>query len=277
MTKICIICKLEVSEEKFSKRKTSKDGLGSYCKKCLRDKTRLRAQDSKSKEIDTLKVKNRICNVCKLDKDRSEYHNAKTLTGGISYTCKLCAIEKSNKQYINNTKRMNEQAYSWRKANPNKSKIISNRYYSKNKKIIREKLNIYKTKIRPIEYQKHVFRMKVDTLYAQTFRFNARLNAHRRRARKFLNDMNCNPITKQEWEDLQNRCNRVCLKCGKDSHIVMDHVIPIFHGGNSSLSNIQPLCNSCNASKGATYVEYRPWILEKGDLGVTYFDASFSY
>jgi len=33
-------------------------------------------------------------------------------------------------------------------------------------------------------------------------------------------------------------------------HPTIDHVIPLFSGGNNSMENIVPACTSCNSSKG---------------------------
>ena len=42
-----------------------------------------------------------------------------------------------------------------------------------------------------------------------------------------------------------------CAACGNRDRIELDHIIPISRGGRHSIGNVQPLCRSCNASKGA--------------------------
>lgn len=48
-----------------------------------------------------------------------------------------------------------------------------------------------------------------------------------------------------------------CLRCGADEDICIDHVIPVSRGGKQAVSNMQPLCRSCNSIKGVTTKDYR--------------------
>jgi hypothetical protein len=50
--------------------------------------------------------------------------------------------------------------------------------------------------------------------------------------------------------DIVNPKAKLCVFCGRPAAEV-DHVIPRVRGGNNSLRNAQPLCRSCNASKGS--------------------------
>lgn len=58
-------------------------------------------------------------------------------------------------------------------------------------------------------------------------------------------------ITAKEWADKLKEYNYLCLNCKTDENIEMDHIIPLSKGGSHNIDNIQPLCRSCNASKGA--------------------------
>ena len=42
-----------------------------------------------------------------------------------------------------------------------------------------------------------------------------------------------------------------CLKCGTTEALELDHIVPIASGGKTEASNLQTLCRSCNAAKGA--------------------------
>lgn len=63
--------------------------------------------------------------------------------------------------------------------------------------------------------------------------------------------------TRAQWRALKARYGRRCLKCGTTKDITRDHVKPLIDGGDDTIGNIQPLCRSCNASKGRKTVDYR--------------------
>lgn len=50
--------------------------------------------------------------------------------------------------------------------------------------------------------------------------------------------------------EVQRLLRSVCVACGSGDRIEIDHVIPVSRGGRESIGNMQPLCRSCNASKG---------------------------
>ena len=43
-----------------------------------------------------------------------------------------------------------------------------------------------------------------------------------------------------------------CVKCGSNSELQFDHVIPVALGGATSEENVQVLCGPCNRKKGAS-------------------------
>lgn len=63
----------------------------------------------------------------------------------------------------------------------------------------------------------------------------------------------------EEWEALRDICGSACLRCGRDDmEIVKDHITPIYKGGSDGIENLQPICRSCNASKGPDSTDLRP-------------------
>lgn len=67
-------------------------------------------------------------------------------------------------------------------------------------------------------------------------------------------------ITVQQWRELKAFYSHTCLQCGKQEPIItltIDHVIPFALRGINDISNVQPLCEFCNISKGVKIVDYR--------------------
>jgi 5-methylcytosine-specific restriction endonuclease McrA len=40
-----------------------------------------------------------------------------------------------------------------------------------------------------------------------------------------------------------------CRQCGSSDNLTIDHIISVYRGGSNEDSNLQTLCNSCNAGK----------------------------
>jgi 5-methylcytosine-specific restriction endonuclease McrA len=75
-------------------------------------------------------------------------------------------------------------------------------------------------------------------------------------------------VTLNQWELILEMCDWKCLRCGDDSWLEMDHVVPLALGGAHLASNVQPLCKECSHYKGANQVEdlrpawLRAWVWE---------------
>ncbi len=100
-------------------------------------------------------------------------------------------------------------------------------------------------------------RRKVGTYFSACKDCNKNVFSHRRRSR--MNDAE-GSFTTAEWEELKAKYNK-CPMCerlwgeippldGRISVITIDHIIPISKGGSNFISNLQPLCYSCNSAKG---------------------------
>jgi len=54
------------------------------------------------------------------------------------------------------------------------------------------------------------------------------------------------------WFNLLAEKNKtICVSCGTDKNISIDHVIPLSKGGLNEIENMQFLCKNCNSKKGA--------------------------
>ena len=67
--------------------------------------------------------------------------------------------------------------------------------------------------------------------------------------------------THEQWCQLKEVSGHICVKCGKPEHsirggLVRGRVVPLCLGGDNSIQNIQPLCQSCASAKGPEIINY---------------------
>jgi 5-methylcytosine-specific restriction endonuclease McrA len=116
-----------------------------------------------------------------------------------------------------------ERTRQWQQANPDRVKALNQKWYKEHPDWVREK-------------------------------------HHERRA---LKNGNGGKFTAKQWRACKEFYGYTCLRCGhKEPEIKLtpDHVVPLKQGGCNSIDNIQPLCFSCNSSKKANHIDYRPVI-----------------
>lgn len=161
------------------------------------------------------------------------------------------ARKRANEWYANNHERaretrhkytvktygeMREYNEKWRLANMERLRVTRRRHYWANHEESRARLRA----------EARTRRAKYPSVF----------QAHkaRRRARK----MNASgSFTAKQFKDLCDYYENTCLCCGVTGRMSADHVIPLVCGGSNDISNIQPLCRSCNCKKGAKTIDYR--------------------
>lgn len=74
----------------------------------------------------------------------------------------------------------------------------------------------------------------------------SRLKNHVRRARKNSAE---GRFTAKEWNAKKEEHGGLCASCKQPRPLTIDHIVPISRGGSNWISNIQPLCRSCNSRK----------------------------
>lgn len=228
-------------------------------------------------------VSQKQCSKCGEWKDKSEFHKQAGKKDGTRPRCKSCTREDLRNWRATNNERARERDKDWYHQNPEKRRANSKRYRENNLVKILEKGRRYyqdnaeKIKKHVLEWQKK-FPEKVNKKNSKWIKAHpekrlARARHHREnnrdkytwytKNRKALQKSAGVNITPAQWESLKKFYNYTCLRCGRkepDIKLTHDHVIPLSKGGLNALENSQCLCKSCNSSKGAKHVDYRPVI-----------------
>ena len=129
----------------------------------------------------------------------------------------------------------------WRRANPEKSRLIDQRrveknpkrkseYYAKNK----EKSNAATNKWRRENPEKS-YDISIS-------------NQSKRRSAKALSAEN---YTLAEIRALRKKYGKKCAFCQATGRLTIDHIVPLARGGGNGIRNIQFLCKPCNSKKHA--------------------------
>lgn len=161
--------------------------------------------------------------------------------------CKQCTRNRANQRYRDNPGEIQKQSRQWRINNPEKKQENNKRWAEDNPEKVREYSRRY-AKNNP-EKKREAGRRWVKV---NPEKVSAKY--HRRRTRKTKAG---GSYTAAEWKTLCKQYDNRCLCCGKKTKLTADHVIPVIDGGNSDISNIQPLCKPCNSRKGTSAIDYR--------------------
>lgn len=175
-------------------------------------------------------ISQKRCTKCGEWKNRGEFFKQKAAKDGYSPNCKKCLREYRVEHGMTaevrekNRLRMRE----WRKSEANAEldrERCRNSYWSHAEK--------RKAAVKKYRYENPG---KLKEWY---------LNYHARKKK------NGGTITEKQWKELCDKYDNKCLCCGRsDVKLTLDHVIPLTMGGSNTIDNAQPLCVSCNSSKG---------------------------
>ncbi len=73
-------------------------------------------------------------------------------------------------------------------------------------------------------------------------------------------------LTEREWSLVRAAFGDRCAYCGGTERICMDHVIPIWRGGDHAVENVVPACWKCNTWKRGKDME--SWLEKSGSFNV---------
>lgn len=230
---ICRKCNEEKILTDFAPAKLNRSGREYICRICRRI-PKIQANH----EI-RCGVTGKICTICKFWKSLEDFCKNKSISDGKDYRCKECANAKSKAAHAADPVAWNER---------NKAG------YHKHKETRLPAVKAYR--------DANIDRVRAHNRARNKRRYlenpaERKVYSHRRRAR--MKNLNKN-FTAQEWRDLCTQYNHTCLCCGKQEpeiKLSVDHVVPIARGGSNEITNIQPLCLTCNLQKSTKTIDYR--------------------
>lgn len=162
----------------------------------------------------------KTCSRCKEKKSFDQYAPNKQTKSGYDAYCRPCKAEKRKQYYEQNKERERTQNRQWH---------LEHRPW-----------------LDPTKREYHnAWRRAADRTIEYADRRALEINAEGR-------------YTLEEWYALCEKYGNKCLGCGRpDVKLTQDHVVPLSRGGSNWITNIQPLCMPCNASKGVRTIDYR--------------------
>lgn len=200
----------------------------------------------------------KVCPRCETEKPATEFYKDRTKSGGLMSHCKICVDTRRRQWALHNKERLQERLriyYRQAKAdNPEKVRQKAREAQARFKEKRPER-----AKRASLDWRKNNPQLSRDS--SRHWRENNpekhALKNNRRRALKAGSGGN---VTPQEWQSLLNYYGNICLCCGvsgQDTLLTQDHIKPLSKGGAHSIENLQPLCGSCNTSKGVKTIDYR--------------------
>jgi 5-methylcytosine-specific restriction endonuclease McrA len=198
-----------------------------------------------------------VCSVCKEEKPLDEYYSDKRAKNGLRTDCKSCVKTRGAAHYqANREKRLAFQAQYY-KAHAEEYKAYSKEWRANNPEKTRQYHQEYAQAHIEEERIRHAKKSRKERL-EHPERIKERSQKWYLKNREQATNKNSVYRTRKRFngeylvldKELRKILTSSCVNCGTEEKITLDHVIPIVRGGKHSVGNLQPLCKSCNSSKG---------------------------
>lgn len=233
--KRCGTCGKIKSLSEFPVEKRRKSGYSSRCLKCRNEYQRAYIEANREKVLENKRRWN------KENPEKHRQHNKKyrnthlEIVSAKDRIWKALNLDKIHAWYSANSASVKARNKKWHADNPDKAKQLRRNWMENNRE--KERANSRKWK------SENPDKVREGLLV--------------RRARKLGAG---GKITANEWNALKELYSFTCLCCKRQEpeiKLTVDHVVPLSVGGTNTIDNAQPLCLSCNCSKGTKTIDYR--------------------
>jgi 5-methylcytosine-specific restriction endonuclease McrA len=249
-TKQCRKCAEAKPTSAFGRKKANRDGLNDWCRDCNAAATKS-YRDRHPEQTKAYATRYARSNEAKEAYRRyREKHREK-----IKERAKTPERKKKAREY--------GRAYYWK--NPERRREISRKYSARNRALMVRKAQEWRAnnleRAKAYDKRRHAENRDRLRILHRIWQANNPHKAlqyrHKRRGKRFRMD---NVFTAEQFGEMCVFYGNKCLRCGRaDVQLTPDHVVPLSRDGLNDLSNIQPLCFSCNSAKGNRWIkDYRP-------------------
>lgn len=256
MAKICTKCGVSKPMTAFHRGGRASDGRQSSCTDCRKSFSQTRAAEF---QANPKSVDEKICTKCRMAYQVSEFPKDRTRADQLNPHCKTCKASETRKLNDQNKARaaisLPANAYC-----PICKTTKAETFFSRNKKNKNGLASCCKDCASRDRQKRYADNREGAIAYtAQWQRDNqekVKAKWHKRRAIKKAAG---GSFTDKEWKTVLARYapDGRCPCCGQKRTLHADHVVPLSRGGSNDISNIQPLCGSCNSKKGTKIIDYR--------------------
>lgn len=180
----------------------------------------------------------KTCKKCNQQKEDCEFRPQR-------HTCRECERKYTRSYYAANY----DHCIDYARKRHTERRAIEREYQGEYRKLNRDKVLRYN---RQYDREHRDARREYMGAFREAHRDLMRLYESKRRAK-----LNGGELTEAEWLEVVGQYGGACLRCGSQSNITIDHIIPISRGGTHTKDNVQPLCKKCNSSKHDNTIDFR--------------------
>jgi hypothetical protein len=210
-------------------------------------------------------LSNKKCTECGVEKDSSEFYAASRKSDRRMSKCKSCVKDRARKYRRSHR----EQCAQYEKTRVDLPHRVEarRRYLEEHIEQIAEYKKAWTkaNSARIAASKREYYERNCEEVIARSAEWAGnnldkvrRFKANNRRKRRAAKNTSHGRFTAKEFKELCERYGNKCLSCGSMGVMLeADHVVPLTWGGSDDISNIQPLCGTCNRRKFVNIVDYR--------------------